>query len=78
MANQYGTPKGNRSEGWRCMFGAAVAPYVKTPTFVLNSKYDTWQAKRIIGADKFKCDRNISACPGEWAPSATDPDLYTY
>ena len=39
MANTYGTPKGNRSEGWRCMFGAAVAPYIQTPLFVLNSKY---------------------------------------
>lgn len=38
MAEKYGTPKGNRSEGWRCMFGASVAPFVETPTFILNSK----------------------------------------
>ena len=50
MAETYGTPKGNRSEGWRCMFGAAVSPFVSTPTFVLNSKYDFWQAGQIIGA----------------------------
>ena len=60
MAAKYGTPKGNRSEGWRCMFGAAVAPYVQTPTFVLNSKYDTWQAAQIIGAAA--CRANISSC----------------
>jgi hypothetical protein len=63
MAKKYGAPPGNRSEGWRCMFGAAVAPYVATPTFVLNSKYDTWQANQIIGAGGFKCGSNISACP---------------
>ena len=38
MAEKYGTPRGNRSEGWRCMFGASVAPFVETPTFILNSK----------------------------------------
>ena len=45
------------------MFGASVAPYVETPTFVLNSKYDTWQAKQIIGAGAFKCTSNIAGCP---------------
>jgi hypothetical protein len=60
MANKYGKPPGNRSEGWRCMFGAAVAPYVATPTFVLNSKYDTWQAAQIISAGK--CGSDISSC----------------
>ena len=63
MAERYGSPKGNRSEGWRCMFGAAVAPFVQTPTFVLNSKYDTWQAAQIIGAGAFNCTSNISNCP---------------
>jgi hypothetical protein len=26
------------STGWKCMFGATAAQYVKTPLFVLNSK----------------------------------------
>jgi len=52
MAQKYGVPRGNRSEGWRCMFGAEVAPFIKTPLFVLNSKYDTWQGAQIIGAGK--------------------------
>ena len=43
--------------GWKCMFGATAARYVKTPLFVLNSKYDTWQEKAIIGVD---C--SIAAC----------------
>ena len=29
MAAKHGVPTGNRSEGWRCMFGAVVAPYVQ-------------------------------------------------
>jgi hypothetical protein len=65
MAQKFGTPTGNRSEGWRCMFGATVAPFVKTPLFVLNSKYDTWQAGQIIGSrsSPFDCGYNISGCP---------------
>ena len=46
------------NEEWRCMFGSVVAPFVKTPLFVLNSKYDTWQEKAIIGAN---C--SIAQCP---------------
>ena len=61
MAAKYGVPAGNRSEGWRCMFGASIINYIKTPTFVLNSKYDTWQAGQIISAGK--CGVNISSCP---------------
>ena len=34
--------------GSTCMFGADAAPFVKTPLFVLNSMYDTWQAKASV------------------------------
>eukprot|EP00937_MAST-01D_sp_MAST-1D-sp2_P006217 g6217.t1 len=63
MADKYGVPPGNRSEGWRCMFGAAIVNHIATPTFVLNSKYDTWQGAQIIGAGA--CASNISACPAD-------------
>ena len=46
--------------GTACMFGANVAPYIHTPTFVLNSKYDTWQGGGIIGAGA--CASNITNC----------------
>lgn len=39
------------ANGWRCLFGSNVAPYVQTPMFVLNSKYDTWQKQAILGVD---------------------------
>ena len=61
MAAKYGVPAGNRSEGWRCMFGASIINYLATPTFVLNSKYDVWQGAQIIGAHG--CTHNISSCP---------------
>jgi hypothetical protein len=47
--------------GTACMFGASTAPFVKTPLFVLNSKFDTWQAGGIIGAGK--CGSKITTCP---------------
>lgn len=37
MANKFGVPKGNRSEGWRCMFGAAVAPFVAAPVGITRN-----------------------------------------
>ena len=33
------------------MFGSIAAGFVKTPMFVVNSKYDTWQEEAIIGAN---------------------------
>ena len=39
------------ADAWKCLFGANVAPFVKTPIFVLNSKYDTFQGPAIIGAN---------------------------
>jgi O-palmitoleoyl-L-serine hydrolase len=41
--------------GFKCLFGANVIEYVETPMFVLNSKYDTWQEKAILGLN---CDIN--------------------
>ena len=40
-----------KAEGWKCLFGANMAPHVQTPLFILNSKFDTWQAGAIIGAN---------------------------
>ena len=51
-------PGGN---GYRCMFGSIAAGFVKTPMFVLNSKYDTWQEKAIIGANASMDKLNASS-----------------
>jgi hypothetical protein len=34
--------------GWKCLFGANVAPFVKAPMMVVNSKYDTWQVLVVV------------------------------
>jgi hypothetical protein len=45
------THYGGAAQGWHCLFGANVAPFVQTPLFILQSKYDTWQGPAIIGAN---------------------------
>lgn len=40
------------------MLGSLAAQYVETPLFVLNSKFDTWQQKAIIGVN---C--TVTKCP---------------
>jgi hypothetical protein len=37
-----------KGKEWRCMFGAVVAPFVKLPLFIVNSKYDSWQQVAIL------------------------------
>lgn len=37
--------------GWRCLFGGYAARYVRTPLFILNSKYDTWQEWAILAVN---------------------------
>ena len=46
------------ANGFQCMFGGNAAHFVKTPLFVLNSKYDTWQEKAVIGTNA-----TIACCP---------------
>ena len=37
---------------WRCMFAQWTAPFISTPTFALQSKYDAWQSTFVSGACK--------------------------
>lgn len=46
------------AEKWKCFFGQEAAKHVKTPLFVLNSKYDSWQGPAIIG-----CSTALKSCP---------------
>lgn len=46
------------ADGYQCLFGGNAAKFVRTPIFVVNSKYDTWQEKAIIGAPS-----SIATCP---------------
>uniref|UniRef100_A0A7S4R4X8 Pectin acetylesterase n=1 Tax=Ditylum brightwellii TaxID=49249 RepID=A0A7S4R4X8_9STRA len=49
----------SKEDEWKCMIGEHVSIFVKTDLFIINSKYDTWQRKAILGAD---CDIGIN-CP---------------
>jgi hypothetical protein len=40
----YGYAAGNE-----CFYGGQVAPFVETPMFVVNSKFDTWQEASVVG-----------------------------
>jgi hypothetical protein len=49
----------NPGEEWMCFFAQYTFPHIKTPLFVLNSAYDTWQLPNIL---QFNC-KNLSTCP---------------
>ena len=36
------------SDRWQCFMAQYTYPYIKTPVFVLNSEYDTWQLDNIL------------------------------
>jgi hypothetical protein len=36
-------------EKWKCLLAPYIAPYVKTPIFVMNSAYDAYQLGAILG-----------------------------
>merc|ERR1712232_896001 len=48
---------------WQCLFGENAVRYVSTPMFILNSKYDTWQEKAILGlqCEVTKCSSDQEA-----------------
>ena len=35
---------------YKCMFAQNVAPFINIPFFALNSEYDSWQTKNILGS----------------------------
>lgn len=37
------------SNGSQCMFAAHVLPFVRTPIFIFQSKFDSWQGIRVLG-----------------------------
>lgn len=53
---------GNSS--WMCFHGAIAASLTKTPLFIANSKYDTWQRAGVLSL-------NATECPGAVASNGT-------
>jgi hypothetical protein len=52
-------PKG--IDAWQCFHGAVAAQYVKTPLFIMNSKYDTWQARGVLSLNATECKGLVAA-----------------
>ena len=52
------------ARGAECMFGGQVAPFIKAPMLIVNSKHDTWQEVTIL-------ELNTTHCPGTIAKNGT-------
>ena len=46
-------------DAFMCLYGSIVVNFVQTPTLVINSKYDTWQQKAILGLDETYCSPKV-------------------
>jgi hypothetical protein len=55
-------------EEWKCLMAPYIAPYIKTPIFVMNSAYDAWQASCCIGISRLSNAR-INAALTSFQPS---------
>lgn len=62
--DHFASAAGNESAAWVCFHGAVVLPFVQTPMLVVNSVYDTWQERGVIGLDP-------AICPGRVLPDGT-------
>ena len=38
-------------QDWRCLMAPYIAPHVETPIYVMNSGFDVWQLREILGAE---------------------------
>ena len=46
-------------DAFLCLYGSIVVNWVQTPTLVVNSKFDTWQQKAILGLDREYCSPEV-------------------
>ena len=46
-------------DAFLCLYGSIVVNFVHTPTLVVNSKFDTWQQKSIMGFDREYCSPKV-------------------
>jgi len=47
-----------KGEEWKCLMAPYIAPYIKTPIFVMNSAYDAWQMTNVLVAQCIPSPRN--------------------
>jgi hypothetical protein len=49
-------------EKWKCLFAQYSLKYVKVPTFLIQSLYDTWCLEKIIGIFCEKNGGSLESC----------------
>lgn len=48
-----------KADKWKCMFPQHFGKYIKSPVFIVNPLYDSWQLGNVIG---IKCAKNLHKC----------------
>ncbi|XP_062512571.1 uncharacterized protein LOC134188416 [Corticium candelabrum] len=56
------------SERWQCFMAQYTYPYIKTPIFVFNAEYDTWQLQNIlqVGCKAPNCNESQMQLIARW------------
>mmetsp|Transcript_25035 Transcript_25035/g.72421 ORF Transcript_25035/g.72421 Transcript_25035/m.72421 type:complete len:434 (-) Transcript_25035:135-1436(-) len=68
-------------DAFLCLYGSIVVNFVRVPMLIVNSKFDTWQQKAILGLDGDYCspkvdmDGTVIPC-GNDSPGAQARDRY--
>ncbi|CAI5472961.1 unnamed protein product [Closterium sp. Yama58-4] len=66
------------NDSWQCFFPQHFLPFLRTPLFILNSLYDSWQVRLAL----FSCNSNArlslpsSARPPSFSTLSTTPGRY--
>ena len=50
------------ADQWKCIFAQYSYQYIKTPIFVLNSAYDSWQMQCIFTSEPVPENSTVSQC----------------
>jgi hypothetical protein len=60
-----------KEEPWRCTIAQNLAPYIRTPLFALQSKYDSYQIGAILCGYNTKCMTDAELV-NEWGKNLTE------
>merc|ERR1719329_52492 len=62
------------SSAWYCFHGAIAAQFVSTvPLFILNSRFDTWQERGVLGLTT--CKAVVTNGIVDLCPNMTNPTM---
>jgi hypothetical protein len=52
------------TDAWMCFHGAIAAAFLDTPMLVVNSKFDTWQERGVLGLNTTECTHVVDQSTG--------------